>query len=91
MGGASLAHIIHLWQNVSITALIVGLWAASKHEDSSLTTPLVTKMFQTHLDSGKSIRYISAALSQAIDESGILRTEDEVTEGNEQTAATATP
>lgn len=82
MGGLSLAHVINLWQNVGITALVAGLWAAAKHEDPTLTTALVTKMFQQHIEDKRSIRAISSALSQAIDESGILRTEDEASEGN---------
>ena len=49
------------------------LWAGLKHEDKGLTPSLVRKMLQRHIDQGRSYRKITAAVTDAITESGLFQ------------------
>lgn len=91
MGGQPLAVIISNLMNVGITATTVALWAGLKHEDPTLTISLATKMLQKYIDDGKSLRVLGRALARAIEETGLLRGEDdEEPEGNVTTTEKAT-
>lgn len=91
MGGASVADIIQKLMGVSVTAITTTLWAGLKHEDPSLNVALVTKMLQKYMDEGKRLKVLGKALNKAlIEETGLLRTDDEDAEGNEETTEAAT-
>ena len=90
MGGLPLGSIVQNFMNIGITAITVALWAGLKHEDKSLSPSLVTKMLETYIANGKSLKVLGRALNDAMEETGLFKTdaeEAEQAEGNEQTAA----
>lgn len=86
MGGKPLASIVNDLASLGVTALVLALWAGLKHEDRTLNPRLVERMLSTYIKDKKSLRALGRALNDAIEETGLFRSEDEVTEGNEQTA-----
>ena len=89
MGGLPLGSIVQNFMNIGITAITVALWAGLKHEDKSLSPSLVTKMLETYIANGKSLKVLGRALNDAMEETGLFKTdaeEAEQAEGNEQTA-----
>lgn len=95
MGGIPLGQVVHQLSQVGITAITAALWAGLKHEDKTLTPNLVTKMLQTYIDKKdkqKNLRVLARALNQAIDDTGLFRSDaddDEELEGNGQEAVPA--
>ena len=89
MSGLPLAVIIGQLASVGVTALTTALWAGLKHEDAGLTIRNVTSKLQDYVNSGKSLKPIARALNDAIQETGLLRSDDdEEPEGNERTTET---
>jgi hypothetical protein len=86
MGGKPLASIVGDLASLGVTALVLALWAGLKHEDRTLNPKLVERQLSTYIKDKKSLRVLGRALNDAIEETGLFRNEDEVTEGNEQTA-----
>jgi hypothetical protein len=89
MGGLPLGTIIGQLSQIGVTAITTSLWAGLKHEDKALTLSLVTKMLETYIHHGGSLRKLGKALNDAIDETGLFRTEeedDEASEGNSTAA-----
>lgn len=88
LGGQPLGAILQLLSQVGITAITVALWAGLKHEDKTLNPNLVTKMFAEYIANGGRTKPICDALSAAIDETGIFKTDsdDEDEEGNGKAA-----
>jgi hypothetical protein len=95
MGGIPLGEVVGQLSRVGVTAITAALWAGLKHEDKTLTPNLVTKMLQSYIDSTdkkKNLRILARALNQAIEDTGLFRSDaddDEDTEGNGQAAVPA--
>jgi hypothetical protein len=95
MGGMPLGDVVGQLSRVGVTAISAALWAGLKHEDKALTPNLVTKMLQAYIDAKhkqKNLRVLARALNQAIEETGLFRSDaddDEETEGNGQAAVPA--
>lgn len=88
MGGKPLASIVGDLASLGVTALVLALWAGLKHEDRTLNPKLVERMLEKYIDQKKSLRVLGRALNDAIEETGLFRSEDdEVPEGNAQTTA----
>lgn len=85
MGGKPLASIINDLASLGVTAMVLALWAGLKHEDRTLNPKLVERMLTRYIEQKKSLRSLGRALNDAIEETGLFRSEDEP-EGNEQTA-----
>lgn len=86
MGGRPLAAIIGDLSQVGVNAMVMALWAGLQHEDPSITQKWVEKRLQAYIERRKSLRAIARALNDALDETGLFRSEDE---GNEQPEAAA--
>lgn len=86
MNGKPLASIVNDLASLGVTALVLALWAGLKHEDRTLNPKLVERYLSTYIKDKKSLRTLGRALNDAIEETGLFRSEDEVTEGNAQTA-----
>ncbi len=87
LGGQPLGAVLQLLAQVGITAITVALWAGLKHEDKTLNPNLVTKMFAEYIEKGGRTKPLIDALSEAITETGIFKTDDdEDEEGNGQAA-----
>lgn len=82
MGGKPLASIINDLANLGVTAMVLALWAGLKHEDRALNPKLVERMLTKYIEQKKSLRALGRALNDAIEETGLFRSEDD--EGNEQ-------
>lgn len=87
MGGQPLGLVVQQLSQLGVTAITMALWAGLKHEDKALTPSLVTKMLESYIAQGKSMRVLGRALNDAIEETGLFRTADEEAEGNAPTAA----
>lgn len=90
MNGKPLASIVNDLASLGVTAIVLALWAGLKHEDRTLNPKLVERKLETYIKDKKSLRVLGRALNDAIEETGLFRSEDEESEGNVQTA-TATP
>lgn len=86
MGGKPLASIVNDLANLGVTALVLALWAGLKHEDRVLNPKLVERMLTKYIAEKKSLRLLGRALNDAIEETGLFRSEDEESEGKELTA-----
>ncbi len=86
LNGAPFGKVLQDLSQGGINTLIHCLWAGLKHEDKGLTPSLVRKMLQRHIDQGRSYRTITAAVTEAITESGLFQSwskdDDEHPEGN---------
>lgn len=94
MGGQPIGLIVQQLSQLGVTALTMALWAGLKHEDRTLSPGLVTKMLETYIANGKSLRRLGRALNDAIDETGLFKSDDgsdpdEEPEGNETPEAKA--
>lgn len=88
MNGKPLASIVNDLVNLGVTALVLALWAGLKHEDRALNPKLVEKMLSRYIEQKKSLRVLGRALNDAIEETGLFRSEDdEASEGNAQATA----
>lgn len=87
MDGQPLGLIVNQLSNLGVTAITLALWAGLKHEDRTLTPNLVTKMLEQYIAERKSMRLLGQALNDAIDETGMFRSDsDEESEGNSKAA-----
>lgn len=85
MGGMPLGTIVQQLSQVGVTAITMALWAGLKHEDKGLSPSLITKMLEEYIKKGKRLRILGRALNEAIDETGLFKTdaeEEEDAEGN---------
>lgn len=92
MGGIPLGTVVQQLMSVGVTAITTALWAGLKHEDKALSPSLVTKYLETYIANGQSLRKLARALNEAIDETGLFRSdadELETSEGNERPEAAA--
>jgi hypothetical protein len=92
MNGAPLGAIVQQLQQIGVTAITTALWAGLKHEDKGLSLSLVTKHLEKYIKDGRSLRKLGRAINDAIDETGLFKSdadEEEDAEGNERTAQTA--
>ncbi len=83
LDGKPLAAIIADISRLGINATVLALWAGLKHEDRALNASLVTKYLEKYLHGGGQLRPIARALDQALEETGLFRTEEDA-EGNAQ-------
>ena len=89
MNGKPLAQILMDLSSVGIDALCIALLHGLKHEDQSLNANLVLKLLDKHVESGESLQPLYRAVSQALEETGVFRTSEDVAEGKQKAAATA--
>ncbi len=83
LGGKPLADIVNDLSRLGVNALVLSLWAGLKHEDRTLNPKLVERMLTSYIAQKKSLRTLGRALSDALDEVGMWRNEDdESVEGN---------
>lgn len=87
MGGKPLAGILHDLSSIGIDALVIALYHGLKHDDAGLNQSLVLKMLEKHVQNGESLQPVFAAVSKALDESGVFRTSEDVAQGKSQTPA----
>lgn len=87
MGGKPLAGILHDLSAIGIDALVIALYHGLKHEDAALNQSLVLKMLDKHVTSGESLQPVFRAVSQALEDTGVFRTSEDVAEGKSQTPA----
>jgi hypothetical protein len=83
MGGQPLGAIVLQLQQVGVTAITTALYHGLKHEDKGLSVPLVTKMLEQYITNKGSLRKLGRALSDAIYETGLFKTEAEELEDDE--------
>ena len=86
LGGQALGAIVLQLSQISVSAMTMALWAGLKHEDRTMTPNLATKLLEQYVKDRKSLRKLGRALNDAIEETGLFRT-DEDEEGNEQPEA----
>ena len=93
LAGRPLGAILQDLAQIGITTITQALWAGLKHEDKSLTPALITRMLETYLANGGRMMPIAQAISAALDETGIFRTDDDdgAAEGNAPTQTTTAP
>ncbi len=93
MNGQPIGLVVQQLGQLGVTALTMALWAGLKHEDRALSPGLVTKMLETYIADGKSLRRLGRALNDAIEETGLFKADDgtdpEDAEGNEPPEAKA--
>lgn len=87
MNGKPLASIVNDLASLGVTAIVLALWAGLKHEDRALNPKLVERRLETYIKDKKSLRLLGRALNDAIEETGLFRSEDD--EGNAQTTTDA--
>lgn len=90
LNGQPLGLIVQHIAQLGITAMTMALWAGLKHEDRAMTPSLATKLLESYVQERKSLTKLGTALSDAIEESGLFRGEDEGQEGNGQTTTAST-
>ena len=76
MDGKPLASVILDITRLGVNATVLALWAGLKHEDKALTANLVSKHLETYLHHGGQLRDIARALDEALDETGLFKTDD---------------
>lgn len=88
MNGQPLGAVVIQLSQMGVTAITMALWAGLKHEDKTLSPNLVTKYLEAYIAKGGSLRVLGRALNEAIEETGLFRTDsdDEALEGNSQAA-----
>lgn len=83
LDGKPLADVVNDLARMGVNALVLSLWAGLKHEDRTLNPKLVERMLSTYIEQKKSLRVLGRAVNDALDETGLFRTEDdEDAEGN---------
>lgn len=87
--GKPLAQILMDLSSVGIDALSTALLHGLKHEDPTLNPSLVMRLLERHVESGESLQPLYRGVSQALEETGVFRTSEDVAEGKQKAAATA--
>lgn len=88
--GKALGGVLVDLKSMGIQTLIIALWACLKHEEPSLNPGLVKKRLEKHLASGKSLKPLFTALSEAIEGSGVFQGVDDEDETPARPPAAAT-
>lgn len=88
LSGVPLIEALNRIRQVSITTLTAAMWAGLRHEDSALTLSLTKKIIKACLANGMNYLDLSVPVVNAIDQSGLFSTHEDV--GNEQTTAKTT-
>jgi hypothetical protein len=83
LNGKPLADIVNDLSRLGVTALVLSLWAGLKHEDRTLNPKLVERMLTTYIAEKKSLRTLGQAINDALDETGLFNSDEDV-EGNSQ-------
>ena len=87
MGGKPLASILSDLANIGIDALAIALYHGAKGQDPTLNSALILKMMDKHLRAGESLQPLFRAVNQALEETGVFRTSEDVSEGKQKTPA----
>ena len=77
MDGEPLGVIVGRLANLGINALVFALWAGLKREDRTITPHLVTVRLDTYLKNGGEIRKLADGINDALEESGLFKTQPE--------------
>jgi hypothetical protein len=84
-GGRPLGQIINDLRQMGFSVLMLALIAGLKHEDSTLSVNLMSKIVEQYLRDGGTLDVVFRDVIKAFDDSGLFRTEeDKVPEGNAQ-------
>ena len=86
LNGKPLGSIIQDLSLMSIDALVTALHHGLRHEDSGLNPNLILKMLDTYMKAGNSLQPVFGAVSEALEETGVFRTSDDVELGKRKTA-----
>jgi hypothetical protein len=89
LGGKPLASILHDLSLVGINSLVIALYHGMKHEDPTLNTNRVEKLIEAHMEAGNSLQPLYAAVSKALEATGVFRTSEEVEQGKSKTPTPA--
>jgi hypothetical protein len=89
MGGKPLASLLQDLSLVGINALIIALQHGLKHEDPTLNTNRLTTIIEAHIDAGNSLQPLYAAISKALEDTGVFRTTEDVESGKSKTPTPA--
>lgn len=89
LDGKPLARIINDLRSMGIDALIVSLYHGLKKEDPTLNVNLLLKIIQKYMDDGNSLQPLYRAVSKALDDTGVFRTSEDVSEGKQETPTPA--
>lgn len=84
-GGKPLAAILHDLFNLGIDCLATTLYHGLKHEDATLNAALLLKMLEKHIEEDKSLSPLFTAAIQALEETGVLRTPEDIARGKSKT------
>lgn len=76
MNGQPIGLVVQQLGQLGVTALTMALWAGLKHEDRTLSPGLVTKMLETYIAQGRSLRKLGRAINDAIEETGLFKPDD---------------
>jgi len=91
LDGRPLGAIIQQLANLGVNAMVLALWAGFKHEDRAITPNLVTKRLEAYLREGKRLSVLADAVSDALDECGLFRTDSTDDESPKKTTKTTPP
>lgn len=81
--GKPLGLVLSDIQNFGVSTMITALWIGLQHEDKTITRSLTQKLFTAYVADKKNLRLLIRALSDAMEETGLFRTDDdEAPEGN---------
>lgn len=81
--GKPLGLVLSDIQNMGIGTIETALYTGLQHEDKGLSLSLTQKLFKQYIDDRKPIRLLIRQLGDAMEETGLFRTEDdEDAEGN---------
>lgn len=89
MNGRPLAGIINDLSQLGVNAMVLALWAGLKHEDRTLNPKLVERMLEKYINQRKSLRVLGRALNDALEATGMFRSEAEEEQGNVTAEAAA--
>lgn len=70
---------------MGMNALVNSLYFGLKHEDAGLNQRLVERMVEQRLKSGESLQPLFSAIVKALEETGVFRTNEDVSEGKQKT------
>lgn len=78
LGGKPLAGILQDLSQIGINALIAALYHGLKHEDPTLNSNRLLKILEKHVEDGQSLQPIYSGVSQALEQTGVFRTSEDV-------------
>lgn len=77
MDGKALGEIVNQISTLSITAIVRCLCFGLRHDDQAMTTNLARKLVDEYLKQGHQLITLATAIVDAIQETGVFRTEDD--------------